>query len=122
MLRTRIDAETTTPVDLDGVKDVSMRVLLGRDGGMPNFSMRHFVVDSGGHTPHHQHDYEHQVVVLDGTGEASSSEGTQQIRRGDVLYIEADEPHQFRNSGAIPLQFLCLVPLTRRNGDEVPGS
>ena len=122
MLRTRLDPGDTKSVDLDGVQDVSMRVLLGRGDGMPNFALRHFVVDPGGHTPHHRHDYEHQVVVLEGSGEADSAEGVQSISKGDVLYIAADELHQFRNSGTTSLQFLCLVPLSRRNGEEVPGS
>ncbi len=122
MLRTRLDPGDTKTVDLDDVQDVSMRVLLGRGHGMPNFALRHFVVEPGGHTPHHRHDYEHQVVVLEGTGEADSAEGVQSISKGDVLYIAADEPHQFRNSGTTSLQFICLVPLNRRNGEEVPGS
>lgn len=122
MLRTSLDPEATSTVDLEGVQDVSMRILLGRADGMPNFALRHFVVDPGGHTPHHQHDYEHQVIVLEGTGEATAAEGVRPIAKGDVLYVEADEPHQFRNTGGTPLQFLCLVPLTRRNGQEVPGS
>ena len=51
MIRTRLDSSETTAVELDGVKDVAMRVLLGAADGMPNFSMRHFVVQPGGHTP-----------------------------------------------------------------------
>ena len=122
MLRTRIDRTDTTEVTLDGVRDVSMKVLLGRDHGMPNFALRHFVVDPGGHTPHHHHDYEHEVVVLEGSGEADSAEGVQPIEKGDVLYIAANEPHQFRNAGSSPLEFLCLVPLSRHGGGEAPGS
>ena len=69
MLKTRLDPTNANPVDMDGVEGVSMRVLLGREHGMPNFSMRHFVVEPNGHTPHHSHDYEHQVVVMAGEGE-----------------------------------------------------
>ncbi len=122
MIRTRIDPAETRPIDLEGVKDVSMRVLLGREHGMPNFSMRHFVVAPGGHTPHHRHDYEHEVVVLSGHGEATCEEERQVIGTGDVLFVPADAPHQFRNTGEEPLQFLCLVPRDRDGGGEVPGS
>ena len=99
-----------------------MRILLGREQGMPNFSMRHFVVDPGGHTPHHQHDYEHEVVVLSGRGEAEYDGESQNIQPGDVLFVKADVLHQFRNTGEEPLQFLCLVPRDRNGGGEVPGS
>ena len=122
MLRTRIDSDDTAPVDLDGVKDVSMRVLLGGAHGMPHFSMRHFVVSPGGHTPRHEHDYEHEVVVLSGRGEAEQAGETIEIAAGDVLYVAADSIHQFRNTGDESLQFLCLVPRERNGGGEVPGS
>lgn len=122
MIRTRIDPGDTSPVAMDGVKDVSMRVLLGREHGMPHFSMRHFVVAPGGHTPHHAHDYEHEVVVLAGRGEAEQAGERTEISAGDVLFVAADAVHQFRNTGDEPLQFLCLVPTERDGGGEVPGS
>ncbi len=122
MLKTRIDPADTSPVAMDGVKDVSMRILLGREHGMPHFSMRHFVVAPGGHTPRHAHDYEHEVVVLSGEGEAEQDGDVAPIRTGDVLFVRADALHQFRNTGSEPLQFLCLVPRDRDGGGEVPGS
>lgn len=122
MLRTRLDPTNTDSVEMDGVKDVSMRVLLGREHGMPHFSMRHFVVEPDGHTPHHSHDYEHQVIVLAGRGEAEQAGETQSIEPGDVLFVEAGAEHQFRNTGEAPMQFVCLVPRQRDGGGEVPGS
>ena len=122
MLRTRLDPTNTDSVEMDGVKDVSMRVLLGREHGMPHFSMRHFVVEPDGHTPHHSHDYEHQVIVLAGRGEAEQAGEIQSIEPGDVLFVEAGADHQFRNTGEAPMQFVCLVPRQRDGGGEVPGS
>ena len=122
MLKTRLDPTNANPVDMDGVEGVSMRVLLGREHGMPNFSMRHFVVEPNGHTPHHSHDYEHQVVVMAGAGEAEHDGETSAITKGDVLFVEPGKLHQFRNTGETPLEFLCLVPRDRQDGGEVPGS
>ena len=122
MIRTRIDSSETTPVDLDGVRDVAMRVLLGAAEDVPHFSMRHFVVQPGGHTPKHAHDYEHQVIVLAGDGEADHGGETVSFRPGDVMYVEADQTHQFRNTGSEPVEFICLVPRTRNGGGAVPGS
>ena len=39
-----------------------------------------------------------------------------------VMYVEADQTHQFRNTGSEPVEFICLVPRTRSGGGVVPGS
>jgi len=98
------------PVDMPGARDVHMQLLIGREHGAPSFSMRRFTVEPGGHTPLHHHNYEHEIVVLSGEGEAESAAGPRPIREGDVLYVPANETHQFRNSGPRPLVFLCFVP------------
>ena len=72
---------------MDGVKDVRMQVMVGRDDQAPNFAMRHFVVAPGGHTPHHSHDYEHEVYIVAGTGQAECDGETATVSEGDVLYV-----------------------------------
>ena len=32
------------------------------------------------------------------------------LKPGDVVLITPDEVHQFKNTGDVPLQFLCLIP------------
>jgi quercetin dioxygenase-like cupin family protein len=32
------------------------------------------------------------------------------IKPGDVLYIPADEQHQFKNAAEKPFKFVCLIP------------
>ena len=122
MHTTNLDHTNTQPVNLEGVSGVSMRIVMGRPHDHPNFSMRHFVVEPGGHTPRHSHDYEHQVIVLEGSGEAEHDGETINVNKGDVLYVEPDKLHQFRNTGSQPLQFICMVPQERIGGGEVPGS
>ena len=122
MIIRQTDSSACEPVAMDGVEGVSMRVMLGREDGAPNFAMRHFAVAPGGHTPHHSHDYEHQLVILGGQGEAIDKGETRPIGKGDVLYVVANEEHQFRNTGEEPLEFLCLVPLHAACGEPVPAS
>lgn len=122
VLKTQLDPANTSPVEMDDVHGVTMRILLGREHDMPNFSMRHFVVKPNGHTPRHSHDYEHQVVVIAGEGHAEHDGEIAAISKGDVLYVEPGKLHQFRNTGEAPLEFLCLVPKDRQDGGEVPGS
>ena len=122
MIIRQTDSTACAPLEMDGVQGVSMRVMVGREDGAPNFAMRHFSVEPGGHTPRHSHDYEHQLVILSGEGEAFDKGEAHAIRGGDVIYVTANEEHQFRNTGDDPLQFLCLVPLHGACGTPVPGS
>ena len=122
MLIRKTDPATTTPVDMDGVKDTSMQIMVGRSDGAPTFAMRHFVVQAGGHTPHHQHDYEHEVYIVEGTAEAECDGETAQVTAGDVLYVPANALHQFRNNSEATMRFLCLVPVTFDCDKPVPGS
>ncbi|MCH2153874.1 MAG: cupin domain-containing protein [Phycisphaerales bacterium] len=122
MLIRHADPSTTTPVEMEGVKDVTMEVMVGRADHAPNFSMRHFVVQPGGHTPLHQHDYEHEVFIVEGEAEAECAGEVHTIKAGDVLYVPANDLHQFRNTSGAPMRFLCLVPVTFDCGKPTPGS
>lgn len=122
MLIRNIDEVTRTPVAMDGVKDATMAVMVGRADGAPNFAIRQFEVAPGGNTPKHSHDYEHEVYVVSGSGTVFLDGGEQSVRGGDVIYVPADEVHQFRAAPDEKLRFLCVVPMTRDCGDPVPGS
>ncbi len=95
---------------MDGVKDATMRLLFGKPDSMPHFYMREFLVEPGGHTPLHSHDYEHEVYILGGTGEVECGGVVKPVAEGKAIYIPANEPHQFRNNSSEALRFLCLVP------------
>jgi quercetin dioxygenase-like cupin family protein len=111
MLKRRAEEIEGQPMAMEGVKGVSMRMLVGRADGAPNFAMRHFTVEPGGHTPRHQHNYEHEVVIVEGSGRVEYDGDVHEIRAGDVLLVEPNRIHQFRNEGDAPLKFLCLVPI-----------
>jgi len=104
---TSIEKQTVT---MQGAEKVQMQLLCGPADGCPTFAMRKFIVAPGGCTPKHQHDYEHEVLILSGEGVVFGNEKEQPIKPGDVLYVPANELHQFRNTAGIPLQFICLVP------------
>jgi len=116
-----LDSATASPVDMAGVKGVRMAVMIGREHQAPNFSMRQFIVEPGGHSPRHSHDYEHEVVIVSGGGTVLLNGSEQPIRTGDVVFVPADHEHQFR-AGSSGLKFLCFVPVTRNCGDPTPGS
>ncbi len=121
MLIRNVKDVPTKPVAIPGVEGVTMAVMVGRDDGAPNFALRHFVVAPGGCSPRHSHDYEHEVYVVEGGGTVLLEGAESPIRTGDVVYVPADQEHQFR-AGTAGMRFLCLVPVTRNCGDPTPGS
>ncbi|MFG0291845.1 MAG: cupin domain-containing protein [Phycisphaerales bacterium JB065] len=116
-----IDETAANPVEMDGVKGVSMSVMIGRADGAPHFALRSFTVEPGGHAPRHSHDYEHEAYIVSGTGEVLLDGEYRPLKQGDVVYVPADEEHQFR-AGPNGMRFLCLVPIERNCGGETPGS
>lgn len=121
MVIRNIDQIPMEPVQMSGADGAAMAVMVGREDGAPNFALRHIKVDSGGHTPRHSHDYEHEVFIVSGGGTVLLEGREQPIRAGDVVYVPAEEEHQFKASGE-GLRFLCLVPVTRNCGEDTPGS
>ncbi len=105
-----IKSHPQNPVEMDGACGARMRMLIGPDDGAGTFHMRHFEVAVGGHTPHHSHDYEHEILILGGAGAAKSPQGERPFSAGDVIFVPANEKHQFVNTGHQPLMFICLIP------------
>lgn len=121
MVIRNLDDVTLDPVEMDGAEGVRMRVMAGREDDAPTFAVRQFRVEPGGRTPRHAHDYEHEVVVLEGGGEVHLAGEDRPLRPGDVLLVPPDAEHQFR-AGDAGLRFLCLSPVTRRCGEPTPGT
>jgi quercetin dioxygenase-like cupin family protein len=116
------DTTPCLPTDMPGAEKVSLSVMIGREQGAPNFAMRQVCVEPGGHSPRHQHDYEHEVYVIEGSGTLLLLGQEHPITQGDCLYVPADQEHQFTQTGDVPLRFLCFVPVSRNCGDPTPGS
>ncbi len=112
MIIKNIDTVPMQDVNMEGAKDVKVRVVLGPADGAPTFAMRVFELAPGGHTPFHTHPFEHEAVILDGAIAAVSEAGDKPLQKGDVLLIEPDEKHQFKNlSDTDGARFMCLVPI-----------
>jgi len=99
-----------TEINNDIVKNITGRVLIGKDDGAPNFCMRRFDVKPGGHAPRHTHDWEHEIYVLEGKGEVLLGDEWHDISQGTAVYVPPNVDHQIKNSSDDHLAFLCLVP------------
>jgi len=122
MIKRSVQQMEGIPVTGTGISGVTMKLLVGRGDEAPTFAMRHFSVEPGGYTPLHNHDWEHEVLILAGSGELECDGEVSPIYSGDGLYIPSNETHQFRNNGDKPLEFLCIVPVESDCGQVVPGS
>ena len=90
---------------------VTVRWLIGRPEGAPNFAMRLFEVAPGATTPYHEHPWEHEVFVLDGTGMVRQENSETPFAPGDFVFLAPGEMHQFRNTSQEIVRFICLIPV-----------
>jgi quercetin dioxygenase-like cupin family protein len=94
----------------EGIKDLKVRWLISKKDGAENFAMRLFETKPGGYSPLHQHDWEHEIFILQGEGIARSKTHEEPFKEGDVFFIKPMEWHQLINKGKKTLKFLCLIP------------
>jgi quercetin dioxygenase-like cupin family protein len=103
------DVELEEPNE-KGIKNLKIRWLISKKDGAENFAMRLFEVKPDGYSPLHQHDWEHEVFILEGEGQVKNKDQKKQFKKGDVFFIPSMEWHQFVNTGKNDLKFLCLIP------------
>jgi quercetin dioxygenase-like cupin family protein len=108
---TNLEKVKKTKMDMEGARGVDKQIPISKADGTPNFSFRVFTIEPGGHTPRHQHPFEHLNYVIEGSGLALSGDGEHQIKKGDFAMISPGEKHQHRNtSKSKPLVIICAVP------------
>jgi len=94
----------------EDIKDLQVRWLISDKDGAENFAMRLFEVKPGGHSPLHQHDWEHEVFIVEGNGTVRNKIDEIPFKTGDVFFVKPMEWHQLANTGDTILKFLCLIP------------
>ncbi|MBM4398718.1 MAG: cupin domain-containing protein [Candidatus Cloacimonetes bacterium] len=98
------------PVKVEGAVGTQIRWLVAEKDGAPNFALRMFEVESGGHTPYHKHAWEHEVYCLEGEGTLVFEGNEYAFKANDSIYVDPDKMHQFKNTGNGKLKFLCIIP------------
>lgn len=100
----------STKMDGETVKGVTGRVTIGKADGAENFCMRVFELEKGGFTPKHEHEWEHEIIVIDGKAEFLKEGVWTPASKGYTVFIPGMEEHQIRNAGDETLVFACLIP------------
>ena len=94
---------------------VVKRELVGKREAAPNFAMRLFEVAASGATEHHRHPWEHEVFIVEGEGQLLTDDGPMPFKAGAAVYVAPNAMHQFQNTGAATLKFICMIP---NSGDK----
>ena len=98
-------------VVMEGAEKVRIQVLIGDTMDAPNFVMRRFSIGPGGYTPLHDHNWEHEVFVLGGTGSLVNEHQEEVLLNPtDFAFVPSGEIHQFKNNGGQDFIFLCIIP------------
>jgi quercetin dioxygenase-like cupin family protein len=87
----------------------TIQVLIPSSEG-PHFAMRRFVIERGGSMPLHANTVEHEQYVLRGEAHVRIGDEEREVAAGDILFVPADVPHAYTNTGVEPYEFLCVVP------------
>ena len=93
-------------------KKAFKQVLIGPDVG-PNFAMRRFIIQPGGHIPTHTNTVEHEQYVLGGRAQIGIGEKVIDVQKDDVVFIPQGVPHWYKVAGDEAFEFLCIVPNER---------
>ena len=103
----------TEPQDAgQGSKNVTIRWVINKDMGAPNFAMRFFEMAPEGFTPQHTHEWEHEVFIVKGSGIfVDKDEKEHKLTAGSVVFVPSNELHQFKNKSNETMEFICVVPV-----------
>jgi quercetin dioxygenase-like cupin family protein len=101
-----------SPVEVEGAKDVEIRLLISKEDGAQNFAMRMFELQPGGFTPLHTHSHEHEVFILEGKGTFICESQEQEFGAEYVIFVPPNKEHRFKNTGDSVLRMLCLIPIS----------
>jgi len=108
--------QDVAPIPTDR-ESVQKRVVIGPRQGAPNFVMRIIDVAAGASPPPHSHDWEHEVLVLNGEALLMGEKEQTPVKAGDAIYIPPNEKHGWVIKGNSTFRFVCVVP-TR--GEDTP--
>lgn len=105
------DYRQVEPEETSEAPGLTVRWVIGEKEGAPNFAMRVFDLEPGASSPHHAHEWEHEVFVLAGRGRVYGGEEEAALGEGDTVLIPPMERHRFVNEGDEVLRFICVIPL-----------
>ena len=99
----------------DGAVNTAMRWLIAEKDGAPNFYMRMVEIGANGNTPWHEHPWEHEVFLVEGSGRLVGESESYDLKPGDTALVPGGEMHRFDNTGETVMKMLCLIPAQKND-------
>ena len=97
--------------DLKGYQNVKKQIVIGPQDGSDEIVLRYFTLGPGGSSPYHTHDWPHLVRIETGSGVVVDKDKNESpVTEGDYIFVESSSLHCFKNTGTVPLSFICIVP------------
>jgi len=100
------DAEPLPESMAEGTR---IRWLIGEKDSPPTFYMRLFEMGPSGHIKAHFHPWEHEIFVLEGSGEVRIGSRKYRVEAGTAIYIPPNVEHEYW-AGGEGMRFLCIIP------------
>ena len=97
----------------DEAPGVTIRWLITENDGAPFYALRMIEVAAGGHTPHHQHPFEHENFIIEGQGKVQINDKWHKLSSGDIVFVPPNVPHTYINEGEEMFKFLCGIPISK---------
>ncbi len=93
-------------------RNTTRHIIKGKEEG-GGFDVRYFEVGRDGFTSLECHEHIHSVVCVRGEGYAIVGNAVHEVEEFDHIYVPANTPHQFVNTGDEAFGFLCIVDTQR---------
>jgi quercetin dioxygenase-like cupin family protein len=97
-------------ITMDDASGVTKRIPISRAEGWKDHTLRVFKIKPGGHTPDHQHDWEHVNYVIAGRGRLMIDGTVHEVAEKDFAFVPPNSRHQFQNPYDEDFEFICIVP------------
>lgn len=88
---------------------LTVRRFISRQDNSNNMEIRYFELQPEACSNFEQHNYEHAVLILRGSGTVQLGEVVHEIGTGDSIFVESDDVHRFIAGPDGPLGFMCAV-------------
>lgn len=89
----------------------TVRWLVKDEDGARAFAMRLFELEPSARINPHRHPWEHEIFVLGGEGRVRVGSRWYDVGEGFFIFIPPNVEHEYVNTGATKLSFLCMIPL-----------
>ncbi|HOD67039.1 MAG TPA: cupin domain-containing protein [candidate division Zixibacteria bacterium] len=102
------------PVEGADIDGMTGGPVIGEDQGWKENVLRVFRLAPGGHSPRHQHAWEHVNYVIRGRGQLQIGETVHELAEKDFAFVPGEAMHQFSNPYDEDFEFICIIPNLNR--------